>query len=1206
MRVAPRLLVVFGLLAGSAAAPAQEKSVFLPLDLTAFFTEPVSKTSTDKQWKQVPRGAQTLAGVPFTISGRLEVTGLDAARHGDFRNARVDGIPIGKKFARLHLLHGAAHGGKDGVPMSTLVLHYAGDETRSFRVAYGVHARNWIRASSERQSRPEDPNSVIAWSQNEEAESSTSTLRFYKTTFDNPLPDREIVSMDVVSLFSKATPIIFALTLEQGPKSPPAPASGRKAVGKAGAYDDSVYVREIALQVTEAGTTTPLTNALAQLSITDDDSTFFFGEAFTDARGVLRLSFPAQQTLALRLLVKAPGHASEVITAAARDPKAFPRDLNVALARGAKIGGVVRNESGQPFSGADVLISRLIKTGESDFTRLIYDYVSTDSSGRWSTDRAPQKLDEVSFKISSSDCKPVTYETAVPGATNLFQVAASNLLAGQAVMTVQSRVRVTGWVVDAKGGALGGAEVALYTDAYGRRRVTSDAQGGFTFVPGETGRAYMTVLATNFAPAYQTLEIESGLKPLVFTLGRGIPFKARVRDQDGAPVAGASVTLDQWNNIRSDSWRTQTDSEGRFTWPNAPVGGVGFSLSKNNYYETRLLAGIPTNGESMVIMRKYSRVYASVIDAKTKEAIDVVSVTKGHRNQPEEPLRWNRGYTEKFKRGRFSMPFSEYSGGETRLLMEAPGYWPLLSSPITQAGIYTNQYELQPGRGPVGTVQYADGTPAGKASVVLADAAVELRLDSDYGSPFYRHSASGEFASTEYDGSFEITPRLEARTIYAASSGGYGVAGVDEVKTAGKIILQPWGRVRGSVRIGDQPARPPAEGSQPYQWVVLHNLEHDYADTGHTNLSVLLRTRMDTKGNFAFDRVPPGEWQVSLQYRFSRYELARAPLILSHGVPVVVKSGVTNDLMLGGGGVSVVGKMDAGGLDSTEIDWRRDAHTLVLQVPGVPDFTTDFSRAKSEPERQKMVTESIIRQKIFWSSDKGRAAVRAQRTYALLFESNGVFHADNVLPGTYQLTVAPTELLYDRDGTERYTNGLAGFASRKVVVRESKAGEPLDLGVIKLETRPIPRLGKSAPSFTAKGAYGRAVKPEDFRGKFLLLDFWTTWTEGRGTDLKVLKALAGSDPNRLAILSVNLDQDQRTADAYVSFNEFNWPQSYLGPWSESKIPATFGADEPGLILLDPQGRLASKLLRGEAIRTAVTKALPVPMPLPDLLPPKAP
>lgn len=1178
-RVPWRLAVLLAALACPGTATAQEKSAFQPVDLSAFYHETFTNLPVARPWNQIPRGAQNLGGVPFNIGGKLEVTGMDAARHGVFRNARVAGIPAGSKAARLHLLHGAAHGLKDGVPMASLVLHYAGGETRSLRLAYGVHARNWIRPAGEFHARPEDPNSSIVWSITEETDSFDGTLRFYKTAFDNPLPDREIVSLDVVSLFSKATPIIFALTLERGPVPPLRASGSSKAERKAGEFDDSVYSREIFLQVTEADATTPVTNAVTQLLVIDDQSSFFFGETAADSRGVMLIRYPPQQALELRMLVKAPGHAPAVLNFSGREPKGYPKRLKLAMAPGTKAGGTVLSEAGRPLEQTEVLIFRETRAGANDIARILFDSVITDSAGRWASDRLPAKLDGLSFQLVNPGFKSVTYEAVPAGGSNSLPVEPAALLAGQAVMTMQTRLYLTGVVTDSRGEVLRGAEVALYTEDNGRKRYKSDAQGKFSIIMPSSGRGAITVSATNFSPVYQALDFDLGVKPLKFTLNKGLPFKARIHDQDGRPVVGARVELDSWNNTRLLSWQTQTDAEGRFAWANAPLGGLQFSVTKTEHYSARFMTGIPTNGEAVVTMRRYARASGTVLDATTREPVPLFSVHKAHRFFPEEPLRWNRGWSDKYRRGSYSVPFGEYTGGETRLLFEAPGYLPVLSPPITRAGYHTNDILLQPGRGLEGIVLSPDGSPATNAAVLLVDPVADVFMD--YSTSFRRLYSSGESATTGRDGRFELAPRFEARTVLATHLTGFARTDVRTLASTGKIVLQPWGRVRGNIRVGDKPP-----GSQP---VMLHNLDHDYGETGRTNLGLELRAWTDARGNFSFDRVPPGEWKVSLQYRLR--EISGAPPSLSHGLPVLVKSGETTEVSLGGSGAGLTGLVQPSGLDPSGIDWLRDAHRLVLVTPGADDPPPDFSRARNESEQRKLALEHAARQRAYWTSDKGRTAARAHRTYALVFDTNGVFHAANIPPGTYQLTIAPTFPLYGR-----YTNSPLGQISRRVVVRDSDVGGLLDLGVLKLEPKASSRLGQPAPAFVAKTFEGRAVKSEDFRGKFLLLDLWTTWTEARTGDVEILKSLAASDTNRLAVLSVNLDQDPRTAAAWLAQNAAAWPQTWFAPWSDSKLPAAFGADAPGIILLDPAGKITSKPLRGLAIRTAVTNALADPKP----------
>src|SRR5207248_7457948 len=132
-------------------------------------------------------------------------------------------MPAGFKAQRIHLLHGTAHFQKDGAPLASVLLHYANGETRSLRLAYSVHTRAWIKPLIERDADLEDPNSRLVWSLSvNESNQFTGTLRFFKTAVDNPLPDQQIASVDFVSLFGAATPLLFALTAEESstPLSP--------------------------------------------------------------------------------------------------------------------------------------------------------------------------------------------------------------------------------------------------------------------------------------------------------------------------------------------------------------------------------------------------------------------------------------------------------------------------------------------------------------------------------------------------------------------------------------------------------------------------------------------------------------------------------------------------------------------------------------------------------------------------------------------------------------------------------------------------------------------------------------------------------------------------------------------------------------------------------------------------------------------------
>jgi len=63
-----------------------------------------------------------------------------------------------------------------------------------------------------------------------------------------------------------------------------------------------------------------VTNASANLTLTDPDTSFFFGEARADAQGRVTLSYPVQDTVRLGVQVRAPGHVPEARVKSALEP----------------------------------------------------------------------------------------------------------------------------------------------------------------------------------------------------------------------------------------------------------------------------------------------------------------------------------------------------------------------------------------------------------------------------------------------------------------------------------------------------------------------------------------------------------------------------------------------------------------------------------------------------------------------------------------------------------------------------------------------------------------------------------------------------------------------------------------------------------------------------------------------------------------------
>jgi hypothetical protein len=350
-----------------------------------------------------------------------------------------------------------------------------------------------------------------------------------------------------------------------------------------------------------------------------------------------------------------------------------------------------------------------------------------------------------------------------------------------------------------------------------------------------------------------------------------------------------------------------------------------------------------------------------------------------------------------------------------------------------------------------------------------------------------------------------------------------------------------------------------------------------------------LRADPDANGNFDFDKVPPGEHRLAVEYRFKDDRDGNQPL--SHGFPVTVKAGETTEATLGGTGRRVIGNVKLVGGDVSDVDWKRDVHRLTLLFPGdpAPDNAgrgfigeTLVFLGGVNPNSQPMTAEAM------------RARQRAERTYVLLFDTNGVFHIDNVPAGKYMLNLDVS------DPEEEYYNRRSmGRLSKEIVVPDepnAKVNAPFELGTVELTIHPRLKPGMTVPSFEAKTSDGKTIRLSQFRGKPVLLYFWGLNLGYSTYDLQVLKEFQTSygTSGKLAIIGLNVDADARAAGAeqFVQNQGMTWTQVYLGDWNQSPVAAMFGINgNPVGALIDPEGRLVNGQLRGTNLRTGLTAAL---------------